>query len=148
MSLPLHEKQHAYSLGKSTDSAFHQAITQVEGAIQNKEKCLGSFIDTESAFDRTNFSSIKVALRRHRVEPAQIDYWIVNKFSSQTILIAGESQAVQIRKRCSQGGVLSRLLWNMIIIELISKLNCNHFYIYSYADDLTLLVSGNIIRIE
>ncbi|CAK1595289.1 unnamed protein product [Parnassius mnemosyne] len=76
MNLPLHDKQYAYSLGKSTESALHQVTTKIEEAIQIKEICLGSFIDIEGAFDRTNFSSIKGALSRHKFEPALID-WIV-----------------------------------------------------------------------
>ncbi|CAK1588016.1 unnamed protein product [Parnassius mnemosyne] len=65
MNLLLHDKQHAYSLGKSTELALNQIITNIEEAIQNKEICLGSFIDIEGAFNRTNFSSIKGALSRH-----------------------------------------------------------------------------------
>ncbi|CAK1584894.1 unnamed protein product [Parnassius mnemosyne] len=84
MNLPLHDKQHAYCLGKSTESAIHQVITKIEEAIQNKEICLGSFIDIEGAFDRTNFSSIKGALSRHKVEPALID-WIVHMHSTRII---------------------------------------------------------------
>ncbi|CAK1591815.1 unnamed protein product [Parnassius mnemosyne] len=107
MNLPLHDKQYAYSLGKSTESALHQVITKIEEAIQNKEICLGSFIDIEGAFDRTkNFSSIKGALSRHKVEPALID-WIVCMLSTRIIKIAGESQPIQIKKGCPQGRVLS-----------------------------------------
>ncbi|CAK1588958.1 unnamed protein product [Parnassius mnemosyne] len=146
MNLPLHDKQHAYSLGKSTESALHKVITKIEEAIQNKEICLGSFIDIEGAFDRTNFSSIKGALGRHKVEPALID-WIVYMLSTRIIKIAGESQPIQIKKGCPQGGVLSPLLWNMVINELISKLNDNHFYTVGYADDLTILVSGKTASI-
>ncbi|CAK1598330.1 unnamed protein product [Parnassius mnemosyne] len=146
MNLPLHDKQHANSLGKSTESALHKVITKIEEAIQNKEICLGSFIDIEGAFDRTNFSSIKGALGRHKVEPALID-WIVYMLSTRIIKIAGESQPIQIKKGCPQGGVLSPLLWNMVINELISKLNDNHFYTVGYADDLTILVSGKTASI-
>ncbi|CAK1594967.1 unnamed protein product [Parnassius mnemosyne] len=67
--------------------------------------------------------------------------------STRIIKIAGESQPIQIKKGCPQGGVISPLLWNMVINELISKLNDNHFYTVGYADDLTILVSGKTASI-
>ncbi|CAK1590212.1 unnamed protein product [Parnassius mnemosyne] len=62
--------------------------------------------------------------------------------STRIIKIAGESQPIQIKKGCPQGGVLSPLLWNMVINELISKLNANHFY-----TDRKLPLSQNVEKL-
>lgn len=55
--VPLHPNQHAYSPGKSTESALHAVVNKIEAAIKNRSMCLGTFIDIEGALDRTRFSS-------------------------------------------------------------------------------------------
>lgn len=42
-----------------------------------------------------------------------------------------------------QEGVLSPLLWNRVVNDLIKKLNTEHFYTKGYADDIAIMVSGN-----
>jgi hypothetical protein len=52
---PLHRNQHAYQIGKSTETALHNVVTHTENAIEHKDIALGEFLDTEGAFDRTSF---------------------------------------------------------------------------------------------
>ncbi|CAH2088501.1 unnamed protein product [Euphydryas editha] len=47
-----------------------------------------------------------------------------------------------VARGCPQGGVLSPLLWNIVIDELITLLNDRKFLTVGYADDLTILISG------
>ena len=57
-------------------------------------------------------------------------------------LASGDPQRAIVAKGCPQGGVLSPLLWNMVVNDLITTLNANHYYTVGYADDLTILISG------
>ena len=63
----MHENQHAYSQGKSTELALHAVVDKVVGVIKDKSMCLGTFIDIEGAFDKTKFASIRAALLRRGV---------------------------------------------------------------------------------
>lgn len=140
--LPLHPNQHAYSSGKSTESALHAVVTKIEVAIKNKTMCLGTFIDIEGAFDKTRFTSITAALVRHGVNAVMINW--INNMLSQRVIRLGEDKTRQARvaKGCPQGGVLSPLLWNMVVNDLITKLNNSHHYAIGYADDIAILTSG------
>lgn len=142
-TIPLHANQHAYSSGKSTESALHLVVGRIEEAIHQKGICLGTFIDIEGAFDKTNFSSISTALSRHGVEQVLTD-WITNMLSKRVVRLAEEQQLALIARGCPQGGVLSPLLWNLVINDLITKLNANQFYTIGYADDLAILISGKV----
>ncbi|XP_047998147.1 uncharacterized protein LOC125235592 [Leguminivora glycinivorella] len=62
--------------------------------------------------------------------------------NKRTIRYAGEPQAVKAVRGCPQGGVLSPLLWNLVVNNLITKLNEERFYTIGYADDLTILISS------
>jgi hypothetical protein len=63
-SQPLHRNQHAYQIGKSTETA-HNVVTHVESAIEHKDIVLGAFLDIEGAFDRTSFDMIEQAAGNH-----------------------------------------------------------------------------------
>ena len=43
---------------------------------------------------------------------------------------------------CPQGGVLSPLLWSLVIDELIVRLNLFGFPTQAYADDVAILVNA------
>jgi len=45
----MHDNQHAYQAGKSTDSALHTLVGKIEKALHNKEYALGVFLDIEGA---------------------------------------------------------------------------------------------------
>ena len=140
---PLHSMQQAYSEGKSTETALHSVVGKIEQALSCKLLCLGTFIDIEGAFDRTNFNSINDALVSHGVDTALIG-WITNMLKYRTIRFAGDAtQRATAVKGCPQGGVLSPLLWNMVVNGLISTLNANYFFTVGYADDLAILITGN-----
>jgi hypothetical protein len=71
---PRHRNQHAYQIGKSTETALHNVVTRIEKAIEHKELALCAFLDTEGAFDRTSFDTIKeVTERRHGTELSYAD---------------------------------------------------------------------------
>ncbi|CAH2097628.1 unnamed protein product [Euphydryas editha] len=139
---PLNPNQHAYSTGKSTDSALHKVISYIEGNLHHKISTLGAFIDIEGAFDKTKFTSISRALYKHGVNNT-VAGWIDNMLKYRAIQITvNETTRGVVARGCPQGGVLSPLLWNIVIDELITLLNDRKFLTVGYADDLTILISG------
>ena len=45
-------------------------------------------------------------------------------------------------RRCPQGGVLSPILWCLVVDSLITELNKSPYFIVGYADDLVIMTSG------
>jgi hypothetical protein len=67
---PLQRNQHAYQLGKSTETALHNVVTRIVNSIQYKDITLGAFLDIEGAFERTSFDTIIQSAGKHGIEPA------------------------------------------------------------------------------
>ncbi|CAH2095823.1 unnamed protein product [Euphydryas editha] len=144
--IPLHPNQHAYCQGKCTDSALQAVVSVIESALSEKCFCLGIFLDIEGAFDKTKFTKIKDALHRHGVCNT-LKTWTGNMLQHRIILmVEGESQRAMVAKGCPQGGVISPLLWNMVVNDLIAALNDNYYYTVGYADDLAILIRGKFVN--
>lgn len=140
---PLHSNQHAYTPGRSTDSALHEVVGKIERSLDNKESTLAVFIDIEGAFDKTTFPTIIQQLADRNV-PVAISEWILKMLSGRAISINVEDITLRgmVMKGCPQGGVLSPLLWKIVLDTLINHLNNSGFYTVAYADDLVILQSG------
>jgi hypothetical protein len=52
---PLHRNQHAYQIGKSTETAPHSVVICTESAVEYKDTALGVFLNIEGTFDKTSF---------------------------------------------------------------------------------------------
>ncbi|KAL0820148.1 hypothetical protein ABMA28_005307 [Loxostege sticticalis] len=129
--------------GKSTETALHYVVSQAEAAIDHKEICVGTFVDIEGAFDRTTFESISKAARNHGVSITLIK-WIECMLKGRIIHsdLLGDSMIVKTTRGCPQGGVLSPLLWSLVVDPIIVKLNKGPYYTVGYADDLVILARG------
>jgi hypothetical protein len=57
----LHRNQHAYQIGKSTETVLHNVVTLIENAIEYCDITLGAFFYIEGAFDRTSFDTNKAS---------------------------------------------------------------------------------------
>ena len=124
---PLHSTQHAYTQGRSTDTALHCGAGYIEESLEARLSTLGVFIDIEGAFDRTTFRSIQAALTERGVL-AVLRGWISAMLMQRsTYLKAGDST---LRGRvvggCPQGGILSPLSWNLTLDSLLCLLNALH----------------------
>jgi hypothetical protein len=53
-----------------------------------------------------------------------------------------ETLQVSVAKGCPQGGVLSPLLWDLVVDDLLVTLNNQGYYILGYADDIVILILG------
>jgi hypothetical protein len=59
--------------------------------------------------------------------------------------IRGSSVRVLVNRECPQGGVLSPLLWNMVVDGLLRRLYNAHYQAQGYADDVVLLQKGKFV---
>jgi Reverse transcriptase (RNA-dependent DNA polymerase). len=120
----LHINQHAYQSGKSAITALNSVVSTTDKALQTQEIALGAFLDIRGAFDQISIEAISSALLRHDI-PLLFEKWIASMLSSRCIIssLMGETMQVASVKGCWQGGVLSPLLWNLTVDELLWDLN-------------------------
>jgi hypothetical protein len=60
--------------------------------------------------------------------------------------LSGETLGVAAAKGCPQGGVLSPLLWSLIVDDLLWGLNNSGYYTVGYADDIAILINGKFLQ--
>ncbi len=53
-----------------------------------------------------------------------------------------EKICISVDRGCPQGGVLSPLLWSLVVDSLIRRLNEKGYFTLGYADDLTIIHIG------
>jgi hypothetical protein len=139
----LHSNQHAYQAGKSAETALHQLVVRVEKALDQQEIALGVFLDTEGAFNSTCYDTMCDALVRHGSEHT-IVRWIRATLEGRVAVAAlgGTSMGLTISRGCPQGGVLSPLLWCLVVNDLLARLSGSGIFVQAYADDLCFLAVG------
>jgi hypothetical protein len=58
----------------------------------------------------------------------------------------GFSMTLTISRGCLQGGVLSPLLWCLVVDDLLARLSENGVFIQGYRDDICLHVMGKFLN--
>ena len=137
------QNQHGFRVGKSTESALHKLVTKIEKTIIEGQYALGIFLDIEGAFDNVSFKTITEALTKLEL-PLVIVRWINAMLRSRTVTVTvqGTSVSKRVKKGCPQGGILSPLLWNLVINSLIILINSTPADSEGFADDVNLLIRG------
>jgi hypothetical protein len=138
---PLHPNQHAYQAGKFVETALPQLV-RVEKVLDQQELALGVFLDIEGAYNYTSFDSMCTALCGCGVD-STIVQWIRATLEGRlaTAALNDVCGRVAVARGCLQGGVLSPLLW-CLVVDLIARLNTGGVYCQGYADDICLLAGG------
>jgi ribonuclease HI len=141
----MHNNQHAYRSGRSTETALHQLVGKVERSLDEGRFALAAFMDIEGAFSKVPVGSLMRGLDDFEVDES-IKRFVGAMLRDRTVTatLLGVERSKTIGRGTPQGGVLSPLLWNMMINELlrvIGKLQIP-VHIQAYADDVTILASG------
>jgi hypothetical protein len=137
-TVPLHPNQHAYQAGKSVETAHHHLNVWVEKALDQQEIDLGAFLDIEGAFKNTCYDTIFDALVRHGSE-YNIVRWIKATLEGRVAVVTLNeiSTRFTISRGCPQGGVLSPLLWCLVVNDLLTRLSGGGVFIQGYAEDMS-----------
>jgi hypothetical protein len=110
------------------------------------EFTLGASLDSERAFDSTSFDIITKAAKEHGPGD-KTSRWIESMLGGRKITVTlQEKQVGSVARGCPQGGVLSPLLWSLVVKELIGGLNGNGYYTLGYADDIAILIHGKFLN--
>jgi hypothetical protein len=126
-----------------TETGLFQVVHRLQKSLKHKEIALGAFLDIEGAFDNTSFNAMVEAARGHGLEETCCG-WIRSMLESRLIcaFLTGSSMTARVAGGCPQGGVLSSLLWNLIVDELLACINDQGFCAMGYADDIVIIVQG------
>jgi len=140
---PLHPHQHAFRAGMSTETALHSLVRRLEEGVFSGEMALSVFLDIEGAFNNTAFESISEAATGFGVDQTMVR-WIRSMLESRIITtsLGGAKVCSTVARGCPQGGVLSPLLWCLVLDGLLRDLNGSGVYAQGYADDLAIVVNG------
>ena len=139
--------QHAYTKGKSVETALHTLIEHIEKGLHYKEYTLTTFVDIEGAFNNIEPSSIESSLQSLHVNGHLIS--LIGQLLRERSIICnlGDSTIVRrVTRGTPQGGVLSPLLWNMALNSLLIKLDSEGCLVVAYADDIAIAISGKFLN--
>lgn len=142
-------KQHGFKKGQSVITALHKCVHKIEKRLASKGMVLAMFLDIQGAFDNVSYKAIDDAMDKFNIdEPTK--NWISNWLSNRklTAEFAGESRTIRIKRGCPQGGVLSPILWLMVIDDVLKKGPKDiPALVNGFADDLCCLTEGNDIKV-
>ena len=143
-AMPIHERQHAYRPGYSTESAISQVIDKIEQGLLKKSFTLSAYIDIASAFDKLSSTKATEALRRRGISNDIVN-WYGNYLKNRYAIIEIKGIKTQrlITTGCPQGGVLSTMLWSIAFDDLLKLFDDHEVSCTGYADDGSLLICGN-----
>lgn len=144
----LHEAQHAYRPGRSTESALHKLISKLEHNRDNKEYALALFVDIEGAFSNVETTAVSKSLAMRGVGETEVR-WLTNMLTHRRVRAErGDSESrVAVSRGLAQGGVCSPLMWSMVLDELLIELTDMGYFVVAYADDLVVVVQGLVISV-
>jgi hypothetical protein len=127
---PLHPNQHAYQAGKSVETAFHQLVVRVEKALDLYETALGVFLDIERVFNNTCYDTMCDALVSHGVTTQLFGglglTWRAAWLRRPSVILLLGLRYPEV----SRGGVLSPLLWCLVVDDLITRLGGSRIHIF------------------
>ena len=103
---PLHKRQHAYRVGRSTESAISQVLNEIENGREKGLHTMTTFIDISSAFDRLNPAKATSALIKKGVNK-DIALWYRDYLTERHahINLKGCKAIRKLDIGCPQGGV-------------------------------------------
>lgn len=138
----LSDGQHGFRRGRSTETALHAIISQIEDSFMAKLFTAAVLIDIKSAFDAAWHPSIISALGLKRCPQYLIR--IIASFlkGRRAVLSLKEIKIlVAILLGCPQGSMLSPFLWNVMLDGMLRLELPSGVRIFAYADDVTILAT-------
>jgi len=135
----LSENQHGFRAGKSTETALHALVAGIEQSFAAKSVTACLFLDIKSAFDAAWPPGIIAALGTKGC-PGYLIRIIRDFLSGRRAVLKNQDKEllVDVSVGCPQGSLLSPILWNILIDEMLRIKLPGNTRILAYADDITL----------
>ena len=100
-------------------------------------------LDVEGAFDNVHPHKVANLMRKRGMNSMFVDWYenyLINRFT--IVLIKGLKLIRKLFLGTPQGGILSPIIWNIYIDELLIRLEAVRVLTNAYADDVNLIKSG------
>lgn len=143
------ERQFGFRAGKSTEDA----VVRIREAVRSDKKyALGIFFDIRGAFNNLWWPRILESMREKDCNSKALGL-LSDYLNDRTAVIQGRYHRVekQVSKGCPQGSILGPELWNLVLDDLLTKLeekiggladraDCD---VVAYADDIAAVIAAN-----
>ena len=136
-------KQHAFTLGRSTETALSEVVHILEKAKHNGQKALLLSIDIQGAFDTIPFQVMKDALLKHGTDKTLVN-WLDYMAKNRNVFISQGDQTLAFRPNegTTQGGHNGPDLWNIGIWDVVDISAVSKVFVCKYADDYIAVLIG------
>ena len=113
----------------------------------HKEFAVGTFLDIEGAFNNVRPEAVVKALEKFEVE-SNLKHLIFSLLCDRTVVAEwGSAKSTRkVNRGTPQGGVLSPLLWILVVNDLLIELEEQGCRVIAYADDVVLMVKGKFLN--
>ena len=140
---PLCKSQHAYSKGRSTETALSSLVDRIESSIFRGQLCLTVGLDCSGAFDNLEYDDMITALKE-RNTPSKIVAWYKNFLYNRRakVTLVDVTSIFQLKVGTCQGGLLSSLLWCLCFQGFAKLFENTPVYPDIYADDSCITITG------
>ena len=141
--------QHAYTRGLSTESALSEVLDHVESSFYRREKVMAVSLDCTGAFDCVGFDAASEALIANGV-PEGMSIWYTNLLKGREVTanLQGVTKTITPGRGSPQGGILSPLVWNLVMDSLLKDFQSGPVKAVGYADDIIIMAAGNDMKIN
>ena len=134
------ESQHAYTRGLSTESALSKILDYVESSFYRRKKVIAVCLDCTGAFDCVGFDAAGDALITKGVPKGMtLRYTNLLKGRKVTANLQGVTQTITPGRGNPQGGILSPLVWNLVMDSLLKEFQSGPVKAVGYADDIIII---------
>ena len=140
----LHRNLFAYRKGMSTETALHAVCHGLEKAKVDKDYAIAVFLDIDSAFSKATVGSM-LAAAKDVIPDANVLNWLHYFLTNRNVELewGGATKTADVARGCAQGGIISPLLWNLVMNKLLKDFHGRSpSMLFCYADDLALISKG------
>lgn len=139
----LNNKQYGFTPQRGTEDALYDLVGFLKEGIRRKDIVLLISLDIEGAFDNAWWPTLKQQLKTKRC-PRNL-YLMVCSYLKDRKVRVNYSRATyekETTKGCIQGSIGGPTFWNIILDSLLHKLELEGVYCQAFADDVTLVFTG------
>lgn len=131
--------QFGFTKNKSTEDAWLKAREYVD--MSDRKYVYGVFVDFKGAFDNLLWS--KVVDRINVMGCSEIGLWR-SYFQNRRACVSGTTERIWrvVERGCLQGSICGPAVWNLLMDELLHRLNNRFYRCVAFADDLLVIVEG------
>lgn len=135
--------QHAYTRGMGTETALTEVVNFAEKMILRGQNCLLVSFDCTGAFDYIKHEKAREVMTDLGYSQTIInwyEFYLQHREVSATL--SGVTKTIRPMRGSPQGGVLSPVVWTMIMNPLLAQFTQGPIKAVGYADDILLCIGG------